>query len=39
MKSAPAGMDITHAEFDALVGDPVTTLNKFTVGEREQSEL
>jgi hypothetical protein len=31
MKSAPAGMDITHAEFNALVGDPVTTLNKLTV--------
>ena len=32
-------MDITHAEFNALVGDMVTTLNKFTVGKREQSEL
>ena len=39
MKSAHAGMDITHAVFDALVGDLVTTLNKFTVGTREQSEL
>lgn len=39
MKSAHAGMGITNAEFDALVGDLVTTLNKFKVGEREQSEL
>jgi hypothetical protein len=39
MKSRHAGMDITIAEFDALVGDMVTTLNKFTGGKREQSEL
>jgi len=39
MKSRHTGMDITIAEFDALVGDMVTTLNKFTVGKREQSEL
>jgi len=39
MKSAHAGMDITNAEFGGLVGDLVTTLNKFTVGRREQSEL
>jgi hypothetical protein len=26
---------ITNAEFDALVGDMVTTLIKFTVGKRE----
>ena len=32
-------MDSTIAEFDALVGDMVTTLNKFTVGKRERSEL
>ena len=32
-------MDITNAEFNALVGDLITTLNKFTVGRREQSEL
>jgi len=25
MKSAHAGMDITNAEFDALIGDLVTT--------------
>ena len=39
LKSAHAGMDITTAEFNALVGDLITTLNKFTVGRREQSEL
>jgi len=39
MKSAHAGVDITHAEFNALVGDPVTTLKKCTVGERRQFEL
>jgi len=39
MKSAHAGMDITNAEFDALLGDLVTIMNKFKVGEREQSEL
>jgi hemoglobin len=39
MKSAHAGMGITNAEFDALIGDRVTTLNKCKVGEREQSEL
>lgn len=33
MKSAHAGMDITNAELEALVCDPVT------IGEREQSEL
>jgi hypothetical protein len=32
-------MGITNAEFNALVGDLTTTLNKFTVGRREQSEL
>jgi len=39
MKSAYAGMGITNAEFDALVGDLVTTMNKCKVGEREQFEL
>ena len=39
MKSAHAGVDITHAEFNALVGDPVTTLNKCKVGERRQFKL
>jgi hypothetical protein len=36
MKSRHSGMDITHAEFNALVGDPVTTLKKCKVGERRQ---
>jgi hypothetical protein len=39
MKSAQAGMGITNAGFDELVGDLVTTLNKCKVGEREQSML
>lgn len=39
MKSAHAGMGITSDEFDALVGDLVTTLNKFKVGDREKNEL
>jgi len=39
MKSAHAGMGITGAEFDALVGDLVATLNKFKVPEREKNEL
>ena len=32
-------MDITNAEFNSLVGDLITTLNKFTVGRLDQSEL
>ena len=39
MKSTHAGMGITDAEFDALVGDLVAALNKFKVGEREKNEL
>ena len=39
MKSTHAGMAITHEQFDALVGDLVTTLNKFNVPERERKEL
>lgn len=39
MKSAHAGMSITGAEFDALVGDLVATLNKFKVPEKEKGEL
>lgn len=39
MKSAHAGMGVSGAEFDALVGDLVATLNKFTVGDREKNEL
>lgn len=39
MKSVHAGMDISGGDFDALVGDLVTTLNKFKVPEREKNEL
>jgi hemoglobin len=39
MKTAHAGMGIKGSEFDALVGDLVTTLNKFKVPEREKNEL
>lgn len=39
MKSAHAGMRIKEEEFNALVGDLVTTLNRFKVGEREKNEL
>src|SRR5207247_9700011 len=39
MKTAHAGMGINGSEFDALVGDLVTTLNKFKVPEREKSDL
>ena len=39
LKSAHAGMDITNTKFNALVGDPVTTLKKCKVGEHEQFEL
>ena len=39
MKEAHAGMGITGAEFDALVGDLVGALDKFKVPEREKGEL
>ncbi len=39
MKTAHAGMGISGADFDALVGDLVATLNKFKVPEREKNEL
>jgi len=39
MKSAHKGMDITNADFDALVGDLVASLDKFKVGDREKQEL
>jgi hemoglobin len=39
MKTAHAGMGITGAEFDALVGDLVGALDKFKVGIREKNEL
>ncbi|HEY8211658.1 MAG TPA: group 1 truncated hemoglobin [Myxococcaceae bacterium] len=39
MKAAHRGMGVTNAQFDALVGDLVKTLEKFKVPEREKSEL
>lgn len=39
MKSAHAGMEISTADFDALVGDLAESLDKFKVREREKSEL
>ena len=39
MKMAHAGLDITNAEFDAVVDDLVATPNKFQVGPREQQEI
>ena len=39
MKTAHAGMGITGAQFDALVEDLVTTLDKFKVPAREKNEL
>ena len=39
MMDAHAGMNIPQAEFDALVGDLVTSLNKHNVPEAEKNEL
>jgi len=39
MKTTHTGLAITNEQFDALVGDLVTTLNKFNVPEREKKEL
>jgi len=39
MKSAHKGMGISNADFDALVGDLIASLDKFNVGEREKQEL
>jgi hemoglobin len=39
MKEAHAGMGITSADFDALVGDLVGALDKFKVGDKEKNEL
>jgi hemoglobin len=39
MKTAHAGMGITGADFDALVEDLKTALDKFKVGAKEQSDL
>ena len=39
MKAAHAGMQITDADFGALVEDLVKSLDKLGVGEREKTEL
>ncbi|MBI3357925.1 MAG: group 1 truncated hemoglobin [Nitrospirae bacterium] len=39
MKATHAGMGVSNADFDALVGELVTSLNKFKVPEREKNEL
>ncbi len=39
MKSSHAGMGITNAQFDALVGHLVATLDKFKVPAQEKGEL
>jgi hemoglobin len=39
MKTAHAGMQITSAQFDALVQDLVGALDKFKVGKQEKNEL
>ncbi len=39
MKTTHAGMGISKAEFESLVEDLVTTLDKFHVGQREKNEL
>ena len=39
MKSAHAGMNVSNAEFDALVEDLSLTLDKFKVGAKEKGEL
>ncbi|MBI1785420.1 redoxin domain-containing protein [Candidatus Sumerlaeota bacterium] len=39
MKSVHRGMDITEAEFNALVGDLIGALDQFKVPEREKSDL
>jgi len=39
MKEAHAGMNITNAEFTALVNDLVAALNQFNVPAQEQNDL
>jgi len=39
MKTAHAGMGVSSADFDALVGDLVGALDKFKVGMKEKDEL
>ena len=39
MKTAHAGMGVTNADLDALVGDLVKSLDKFKVPDKEKGEL
>ena len=39
MKTFMVGMKVTGGEFEALVGDLVATLDKFSVPEDEKAEL
>jgi hemoglobin len=39
MKETHTGMGVTTGEFDALVGDLVATLDRFSVPAAEQQEL
>jgi hemoglobin len=39
MKSSHAGMKITEAEFNALAGDLIASLDKFKVPQKEKDEL
>jgi len=39
MKTTHRGMGITNAQFDALVGDLVATLDEFKIAEKEKNEL
>lgn len=39
MKTTHMGMGVTTGEFNALVEDLVATLNRFSVGKKEQDEL
>ncbi len=39
MKTVHAGMGITNAQFDALAGDLIATLNKYKVAKADQDEL
>ncbi|HKW80234.1 MAG TPA: group 1 truncated hemoglobin [Casimicrobiaceae bacterium] len=39
MVTAHSGMGVSNADFDALVGDLVKTLDKFKVPEKEKGEL
>ncbi len=39
MKTTHAGMGVSNTDFDALVGNLVSTLNTFKVPEREKNEL